>query len=317
MRRWSCCRRAFLQPFQLASQQSLAPPTVSGVSVGRARSSATDGQAQARRPNERVPPPQEQVMRLPQQHHFPFGIFFGEAGKKQELLIDPGPLLPLTFPEHLSRSLRRQIQRQHSMKLRDARQSQQLLMRQKQWPQRGLIQTKEPPLETSEAILAAEANDPLALQQHVLPSVQHSTMESNSLLHQAASAPALSDFPLEKARARKKERQRSRLLHATANSLAAAANMRLLTLRIARPFVTQLPLLCADTPGVKPTTVAVEKDLSACSASAVATLQTLGLRLGGAFSCTYSTRRRAARPPTSDLAVVREEVLLSLEAALR
>lgn len=256
-------------------------------------------------------------MRLPKQHHFPFGIFFGEAGKKQELLIDPGPLLPLTFPKHLSCSLRRQIQRQHSMKLRDARQSQQLLMRHEQWRQRGLIQTNEPPLETSQATSATEANDALALQQHVLPSAQHSTVESNSLLHQAASAPALSDFSLEKARTRKKERQRSRLLHATANSLAAAASMRLLTLRIARPFVTQLPLLCADTPGVKPKTVAVEKDFNACSTAAAAALQTLGLRLGGAFSCAYSARHRAARPPTSDLAIVREEVLLSLEKALR
>ncbi|OEH79379.1 hypothetical protein cyc_06401 [Cyclospora cayetanensis] len=85
-----------------------------------------------------------------------------------------------------------------------------------------------------------------------------------------------------------------------------------------------LPRLCGDVANqasasatTAPAAAALAADLSACCTAATATLQTLGLRLGGPLEDPPPARRRTRRLPSPDLATIREHLLVNLETAFR
>ncbi|CDJ36011.1 uncharacterized protein EMH_0055110 [Eimeria mitis] len=307
MRRWACCRRAFLQPFQLVSLFSRQyPPSIGAEATASARTDSS-GNAQL--------PPQPQLQ-LPSHQIFPFGISFADTAGTQALLMDTGPLLPPVLPKDAPSSLKKQVKQQHDKKMKCARQAQALLQRhQQRLHLPGGIDSPSVGASTA-TVTAGTANPP--------------TVQAIGITSTSEQPPAFQSVPMicpgdsiqsaatpKPARARKDEQHRSRLLHAAAGALCAAANMKILTLRIARPFVLQLPFLCAESSCVATGTKAAAKDLSACCAAAAAALQTLGLRLDEPVNYAHSARRRNPRPPTPDLAVIRVELLISLEMAFR
>ncbi|CDJ54297.1 hypothetical protein, conserved [Eimeria brunetti] len=258
---------------------------------------------------------QQQELQLPSRQKFPFGIAFSDTS--QGLLIDTGPLLPPVVPKDAPSSLKNQIKRQHDKKMNYAAQAQALLQRHQQRRQNTPTPIVGPFDESTTATAATKTANSTAVQSRELASTSAhpSAFHSFSMIstRDSSQPPAA----VTSSRARKEEQHRSRLLHATSDALSAAANMRVLTLRIARPFVVQLPLLCAQSAFVTTRALAAAKDLGACCAAAAAALQTLGLRLDEPFNYAHPPRRRIPRPPTPDLVLVREEVLISLEMAFR
>lgn len=338
MRRWSCSRRAFLQPFQFVSILMQTSPSAAGAAT---TALAPDKNASGGGPVESGPlflPPVETARLLHhyqqrQQHKeelFPFGISFAPDPCTFKLLVDTGPLLFPAVPAESSLSFRKEVQRHYDKRMRQAAEAQQLLLAHHQ--QRSCVFSAVVPSaneETAETPSNALPQTALAnadkQAEAPVQSCKHWRTFSATALQQTTSR------EISEVAGWKNDQKRSKILNATAHSLEAAQRMKILTLRIAGAMVAQLPSLCAQRPrripatskavATRAATATAAADLAACCTAATAALQTLGLRtesfLGGFSARARLPRRRPCRAPAQNLEMVREQLLVSLEIAFR
>ncbi|XP_026192416.1 uncharacterized protein LOC113147142 [Cyclospora cayetanensis] len=329
MRHWSCYRRAFLQPFQAVSMLSrfCLARTNEALAAADGDSALAGGGTRALSATDTSVLLQQQVLSQPlQQRQFPFGLSFFAVGSTPQMIIDTGPLLSPSLPKECSSSLRRQIQQQHAQRMKCASRAQRMLPQQNQQGEISSGVSNAERLATPDAAATeTKRTCPEGAQTHTgaSASLQVSSAIVPADLRLAESSPGLVVVAV-RAAVRKQQKQRSRLLHALAESLEAAARMKVLTVRITMPFVAQLPRLCGDVANqasasatTAPAAAALAADLSACCTAATATLQTLGLRLGGPLEDPPPARRRTRRLPSPDLATIREHLLVNLETAFR
>ncbi|KAL8443853.1 hypothetical protein Emed_006552 [Eimeria media] len=265
---------------------------------------------------------QQQVMPCPpsrQAQHFPLGLSFSVADCSFPLMVDTGPLVSLSMPDNVASSVRKRVQQEHRRRVREAADAQEWLQKLHQQRIRVRVVADEATpakdvgthldsaaLETS-ANVAADAA-PVTL--GTTPSL--SSPPPTLQLTAAAGVKARESLPGTFA-SRRQLRDNRRLLEAIAVSLAAAADMKILTLRIAAPLVQRFAKLSACSPKA----AVGAAHLAACCTAARAALQTLGLRPPGFPRAPHLPRRRAPRGAPPELESLREELLISLEASFR
>ncbi|CDJ59918.1 hypothetical protein, conserved [Eimeria maxima] len=278
------------KPFQVASLLSRHSLPPIGVEV--AASAVTD--ASGKGPSPRLTEtalPEWQVQHQPAWHpKFPFGISFADTAGTQALLVDTGPLLPPVLPGDAPSSLTKQVKQQYDKKMRCAAQAKAFLQRHQHRRENLTTRIGSPSVGACTATSAEVAN-PATIPAPGQPSQspQLSTLQAASVMCPRDSVPSAARRKL--GLTAKEEQHRSRLLHAAAGALSAAASMRVLSLRIARPFVVQLPLLCEVTLVVLRHAYNPELrtyDLRIQESSLPDTLATSGSRCGAIRACLNS-----------------------------
>ncbi|KAL8444633.1 hypothetical protein Emag_005416 [Eimeria magna] len=265
---------------------------------------------------------QQQVLPCPplrQEQHFPLGISFSVADRSFPLMVDTGPLISLSMPNNVAFSLRKRVQQEHRRRVREAADAREWLqmLHQQRIRARAVADGAAPEnkagtyldsvaLETSTNIAADAAPKALG----IIPSLSNPppTLELT-----AAAAAKASEFLPGTLAPRTQHRDYRRVLEAIAVSLAAAADMKILTIRIAAPLVQRFAKLWACIPAA----ALGAADLAACCTTATAALQTLGLRPQGFPRGPHPPRRRAPRLAPPELDSLRVELLISLEASFR
>ncbi|KAL8435174.1 hypothetical protein ACSSS7_002653 [Eimeria intestinalis] len=337
MQRWSRLRRAFLGPYQLASLLQAPPAALSegaGSADGRLAIKATPAvtalpSSLATRKTETNLSPAEAADLLEQQvspcrpsqqeQNFPLGISFALTDCSFPLTVDTGPLVSPSIPDKAASSLKKRIQQEHRRRLREAADAQEWL--QKLHHQRGEVRVMtdgaapaktagtylvSAALKASTSVAGDAAPKPLGSFPSLCPAPP-------ALALTAAAAAGASESSVGALASRKEHRDYRRLLQAIAASLAAAADMKILTIRIAAPFVQRFARLSA----CMPTAAVGAADLAACCTASKAALQTLGLRHQGFPRGAHLPRRRPPRCAPPELESFREDLLISLEASFR